>query len=64
MIHQKQHLTLTQPLGAARSAPRRRELAAAEDVLALLLLPLNLVIAIVAMAYWIIAAVIRGDDEG
>ena len=64
MIHQKQHLTLTQTPAVARPAAPRRPLAVAEDALAVLLLPVNLIIAIVAMIYWVLAAVIQGDDEG
>jgi hypothetical protein len=36
----------------------------AEDVLAVLLLPVNLIVAILAIVYWVIAAVIQGGDEG
>ena len=64
MIHQRQHLTLTQTPAVARRAAPRRPRAIAEGVLAVLLLPVNLVIATVAMVYWVVAAVIQGDDEG
>ena len=64
MIHQRQHLTLTQPHAVANPPAHRRQLLTGEDVLAVLLLPLNLIVAIVAMVYWIVAAVILGDDEG
>jgi hypothetical protein len=64
MIHQRQHLALTKTRAVARPETRRRQFATGEDVLAVLLLSLNLVIAVVAMAYWIVAAVIQGDDEG
>jgi hypothetical protein len=43
---------------------RRRPVATGEDVLAVILLPLNLVFAIAATLFWIVAAVIQGDDEG
>ena len=64
MIHQRQHLTLTQNPAVVRPAAPRRPFAIAEDVLAVLLLPVNLIIAIAALVYWVVAAVIQGDDEG
>jgi hypothetical protein len=64
MINQRQHLPLTQTHAVARSSVRRGQLAIGEAVLGVLLLPLNIVIAIVAMVYWIVAALIRGEDEG
>jgi hypothetical protein len=64
MINQKQRAPLTQTHAVARPAARRRQLAIGENVLAALLLPLHLVIAIAAMVYWIVAALINGEDEG
>jgi hypothetical protein len=64
MINQRQHRPLTQTHAVARPAIRRGQLAIGEAVLGVLLLPLNILIAIVAMVYWMVAALIHGEEEG
>jgi hypothetical protein len=60
----------TQPMSVARTrlfshpAARRRDPVTRDDLLGLLFFPLHLVVAIAGIVFWIVAALIRGGDEG
>jgi hypothetical protein len=60
----------TQRMSGARTRPfdhpaaRRHDSGTRGDLLGLLFFPLNLVVALAGIVFWIVAALIRGGDEG
>ncbi len=63
MTNQTQPLSLTRTRSFDHQATRRRVPLTRDDLLGLLMFPFNLLAAVAAIAYWIVAALIRGGGE-